>query len=230
MHVAAAGMANASIAVSAAVWALHQPRRSPRVPSQTMATTTPSKAMLKGKERAIRMQARGQQLSQKADYLLVCQALKYYPEQVTQLKSKFLDLKIISASGEVRIPESDQLAAENKPSPAKEEDHFIELDGLPSNEQNIHRNFLSSWSLVPPKTLRVLITILEPVSLSKFALKALIPKGCKELPRAIALQILQYLLELNPNGRVTHGGNVRKIAVALKESDGIVGTGHRSPP
>lgn len=170
--------------LSTAVLALPvQTRRPPTDRLAVMPAKAKSPGTCKAKDRAIGLQNRGLALSQRADFLLVCQALKHYPEQVASLKTKLMDVGIILPSGDIRIPESEKVEQERATEAKADDDTALDSDGLPRAGLVVHRNFCTSWTSVPPKTLRVLIGVLEPVSLSKYALKACIPKGCKELPR-----------------------------------------------
>ena len=58
-------------------------------------------SMTKGKERAIRLQEKGMQMSEKADYVAVTYILKFRADLVQQLKKKCIDLGLMTESGEI---------------------------------------------------------------------------------------------------------------------------------
>ena len=61
----------------------------------------------------------------------------------------------------------------------------------------IHRNF-AVWSKVPPAQIRRILSHICPTSLSEGNLLGLRRTGQKEIPRTVALDILEFLMGLNP--------------------------------
>ena len=61
----------------------------------------------------------------------------------------------------------------------------------------LHRNF-QKWAQVPALYLRKALSIAKPVSLAFHALKALIPRGSREIPRAVALEIMEFMTDIDP--------------------------------
>ena len=165
------------------------------------------------KERAVSLQERGAALSQKADLLMVTEALRHYPEYVVDLKMRFTDLGIIMQNGEVRVPESRRHSTKSCDdiAPIANDDDGLDEYGLPKGEPNIHRNY-KRWDQCPPRTLRLLLNAVEPVAFNKFSMKAFQPKGCKEVQRLAMLALMGYVLEIDQSSCVSHGGDVRAIA------------------
>jgi hypothetical protein len=65
----------------------------------------------------------------------------------------------------------------------------------------IHRN-RSRWCQVPPSQIRMILSTLEPLSLSQGNLRSLMKKGMRECPREPLLQLLEFIVGIDPESEV----------------------------
>ena len=82
----------------------------------------------------------------------------------------------------------------------------------PDLQAEIHRNF-ARWRDVPPKHLKSLCAALEPVSCNARVLKVYCSTGQREVPREPLLQILEFMLDVDPNTEVGPARMLWEIAM-----------------
>lgn len=76
----------------------------------------------------------------------------------------------------------------------------------------LHRNF-NTWSSVPPKYLKWLLSEAEPVSLSKYSMRAITTPGAREPPKEPMLQMLEFMAHISRDAPI---GEQRQLS-ALAE-------------
>lgn len=59
----------------------------------------------------------------------------------------------------------------------------------------LHRNF-TSWASVPPRFLKWLLTVQEPIALSKFSMKAITTQGAKEPNKDTMLELIEFMSDI----------------------------------
>ena len=59
----------------------------------------------------------------------------------------------------------------------------------------VHRNF-STWADLPPKYIRMLLHVAEPIALHEQILKSQLKKGQKEVPKEVSLPIFEFVTRL----------------------------------
>lgn len=181
-----------------------------------LAITMPPKMSVK--ERAQKMQAKGMALSAKADYLLVTQVLKARPDLVQQAKDQFTAAGIIDIYGAI----VESMLIPQHASPAKTEDADDPSSVGDENtdammEVILHRNFNQVMD-IPPKYLKVVFHMLEPTSMSRYAIKALVKRGCKEPPKQVMAEYWEFMTDC-PGTRLL--GNMRKVGDIVEWAQGL---------
>ena len=152
-------------------------------------------------DRAARLEAESLKIRAKAEYEIVCRALKAYPVELCAVARSLKQKGIITSDGaDVVLNVVPASAGGARPTAEAIEDE--DEDG--ATEQHdadaakaLHRNF-QKWAQVPALYLRKALSIAEPVSLAFHALKALIPRGSREIPRAVALEIMEFMTDIDP--------------------------------
>ncbi len=162
------------------------------------------------KERAISWQARGAAMSQKADWLLVTEVMRVWPDQVAMAKTRFTDLGLITPAGDVRYPPGQDPNEQKK---KRKGQHKPQEEDELTYDMEIHRNW-RYWRQVPPRTIRIILRGIEPVVCGDWAMKSFIPRGSKEPPRERLLELLECAVDLHGGINV---GSHRKVVSIVED-------------
>lgn len=180
------------------------PHRACRRPGPALSAPMAPKSKDKGgkssaADRAKALQEKGRGLAQKAAYLTLSSVLKERPDLVREFTDRLKDEQILTLTGdlnpEYRAPEFG--AAKKEPDDGSEPSK----DALNEDDETLaaivlHRNY-NSWGSVPPKYMKWLLGQAEPISMSKFALKAVTVPGAKEPPREAMLELLEAMTDIS---------------------------------
>jgi hypothetical protein len=100
-----------------------------------------------------------------------------------------------------------QPPAANTPSKkgVAKEDKFASIE--------IHRNF-KTWANCPPLHLRMLFGRLEPISCSMGNIRQSLGANQREMPKALALELMEYITGINPMSEV---GDARRLTDILEQ-------------
>ena len=77
----------------------------------------------------------------------------------------------------------------------------------------IHRNF-TTWSLVPPAQIRLILSAVEPVALSDRNLGSTKVRGMREVPRLPMVQLIEYVFDKKAQDPV---GTERRVSAIIEE-------------
>ena len=143
-------------------------------------------------QRAARLNRAAAVIRERADYILVCSALKKHSQLVAEHKRILMDAGAIAPDG-LQVSESvgymraASPAAETSLARSSSRDAFEEDDALTESRrlQTLHANF-QTWSQVPPTWFMMLFAAVEPVSLSANAMRGVIERAPKSLQRVCA--------------------------------------------
>jgi hypothetical protein len=164
--------------------------------------------------RAKQLQLKGRDLAKKADYLTVCTLLKDRYDLVLEMKQRMVELNMLLPNGE-QNPDyhpGDPLPFQDRPA-SKDVEGSSEGASTQQESQEdlagiqLHRNF-NTWAAIPPKYMKLVLEHLEPVALSRYALKAITSHGAKEPNKDQMLEILEFMT-LVP--RTQHLGEERSL-------------------
>ena len=163
--------------------------------------------------RAKQLQLKGRDLAKKADYLTVCSLLKDRYDLVVEMKQRMIELNMLLPSGE-------QNPDYSPPDPSQFQDRASankegSSDGASTQQDShedltniqLHRNF-NTWVSTPPRYMKLVLEHLEPVALSRFALKAITSHGAKEPNKDQMLELMEFMT-LIP--RTQHLGEERNL-------------------
>ena len=162
--------------------------------------------------RAKQLQLKGRDLAKKADYLTVCTLLKDRYDLVLEMKQRMIELNMLLPTGEQNPEYNPGDPSQFQDCSAKKEsssDGASTLQDSPEDLASIqlHRNF-NTWASIPPRYMKLVLEHLEPVALSRYALKAITSHGAKEPNKDQMLELLEFMT-LIP--RTQHLGEERNL-------------------
>ncbi|CAK0903953.1 unnamed protein product [Prorocentrum cordatum] len=147
-------------------------------------------------EKAARLSSAVHALNTSIDFQKACNSMRNNPEATTAVKTHLMSLGMwIDALPSAVKVEEGELAGPNR--------RKVEFD----LEVEIHTNF-KQWSSVPPRTIKIILHCLEPISLNEQMLKTLCGTGQREPPRDELLKILEFVTGTDPSSDV---GAERKL-------------------
>lgn len=166
-------------------------------------------------QKAQRLSAQSHKLRVKSDYVKICGILRQREDLIARFKTELISL------GELVMDQAGAVVP--KKQPADSEDVKGERGGDENNgdasassgmaplvtsptdqpcaSPTLHRNF-RTWSSVPPKHIMSLLAAAEPVALNTGNMRAVIKRGCKVPPKALLLECLEYIADLDPSSTI----------------------------
>jgi hypothetical protein len=171
-------------------------------------------------------------LSGKADFAVVVGVMKRYPQHILTVETQFINLGLLTPDGApVENPVASALACQLFKGPDKKEDQqslgddssvdhgLVDCqDAKEVLDTDLHRNF-ATWGNCPPGHLKNILDFMEPASLSKHSVKALIAKGCKEPPRDKMLELLERMTDDHAGLLIGDQRNLKLIATNMQEKN-----------
>ena len=168
-------------------------------------------------EKANRLQRKANELQTRSDMNRCIGIMKANPSTVTSVKNQLIALGFwdsgaaeVTVDGKVHANEvvvtAPRLALTDGEvgTAAAAEAAVPAADTVPANLQvEIHRNYLSSWSSMPPKHLSALLGALEPVSLGQGNQKNMLTKGARVVSKKFLLEILELSCNIDPQAPVS---------------------------
>lgn len=156
-------------------------------------------------EKAARLLAKGHELRVKADYVKICQVLRNREDLIHRVKRSLVDWGELSADGEVVDEDTRRVLKKAKEEQAtgKEvpKEATIGDDASAGGALDLHRNF-NHWHQLSPGHLATILGVCEPSSMSLGNMKPIIKKGCKFPPKAALLELLEFLVDRDPNSEL----------------------------
>lgn len=149
--------------------------------------------------RAREMQARGLALARKADFLNIVVVLRGRPDIVSDLKQRFINDAILLPTGEIdpnyKAPDLAIKQEKIEEDASSSSNPAADAADAEIGAHTLHRNF-TSWAHVPPRFLKWLLSAQEPISLSKFSMKAITTQGAKEPNKETMLELLEFMSDI----------------------------------
>lgn len=166
------------------------------------------------------MQAKGHRLAERADLITVQEVLKARPDLVQQAKQQFQSLGIRDIHGNVveaklLKPDRKHDCDDNSSTVADEVDEQL-------HEHVLHRSF-SVVCDIPPKYMRYIFRYAEPATMSKYSVRALVKKGCKEPSRQTLQEYWEFMTDVPWSRLLGSMKQVGHIAEWVKETNELKG-------
>ena len=177
-------------------------------------------------DKAARLEAESLRIRAKAEFEVACQALKAYPVELCAVARSLKQEGIITPDGGevvLNVVSAPVVGAKTTAEAIEDDDEYTVADQQDIDAAKaLHRNF-QKWGQVPALYLRKALSFAEPVSLAFHSLKALIPRGSREVPRAVALEIMELMTDLDPAmdiGDARSEGDIINIIVSKNRACG----------
>lgn len=167
-------------------------------------------------QKSLRLSQQSHKLRVKSDFVKVCAIIKNREDLIARFKHELIQLGelVVDSSGSAP-PGAFVAKVESSPSVKKEagETNAATAEGagvaepspsesdMKSGTPTLHRNY-QTWSTVSPKHILTLLSAAGPVALNIGNMRPVIKRGCKVPPKAILMECLEFVADLDPSSTI----------------------------
>ena len=183
-------------------------------------------------QKADRLQAQGDSIRMRADFVVACASIKHNPAAIDAVKTLTVrkgEWGVYSGKCEVPSAHSKGDSEEAAQSTLLSEEDFQamrqdalarypDLKELPNLNFVLHHNFCV-WRLVPPTHLAALLSVVEPISLHQNMLKTLCSKGSRVIPKDPMLEVLEWITDHDAGDGIGECKDLIHLAAVLMDKN-----------